>query len=200
MRVFFSSLVVARGLCSLRHTGSLFEACRLSSCGTQAQLPCGMWDLSSPTRDRTCVPCLGRQILYHWTTREVPYTYFWSVDANRIFCNLHFLFWVLAFVGHKNLPWSMKIYLKNFAGWKAFRRIPDGRWESWNRISVIWTAFSPQAHLNLIFLSPSPPPSSGDLETGLVFSYYNMESNSKGFRIIPGFESKFHHLLALCSF
>ena len=31
-----------------------------------------MWDLSSPTRDRTRVPCIGRRILYHWTTREVP--------------------------------------------------------------------------------------------------------------------------------
>ena len=31
-----------------------------------------MWDLSSPTRDRTHVPCIGRQILDHWTTREVP--------------------------------------------------------------------------------------------------------------------------------
>ena len=34
-------------------------------------LPCSMWDLSSPTKDRTCVPCIGRQIFNHWTTREV---------------------------------------------------------------------------------------------------------------------------------
>ena len=26
---------------------------------------------SSQTRDRTWVPCIGRQILYQWTTREV---------------------------------------------------------------------------------------------------------------------------------
>ena len=26
----------------------------------------------SQTRDQTHVPCIGRQILYHWTTREVP--------------------------------------------------------------------------------------------------------------------------------
>ena len=31
-----------------------------------------MWDLSSLTRDQTHVPCIGRQILNHWTTREVP--------------------------------------------------------------------------------------------------------------------------------
>ena len=38
-------------------------------------MPGGMWDLSSPTRDRTHLPCFGRQILYHWTTREVPLTF-----------------------------------------------------------------------------------------------------------------------------
>ena len=32
----------------------------------------GMWNLSSPTRDRTCTPCIGRQSLNHWTMREVP--------------------------------------------------------------------------------------------------------------------------------
>ena len=32
MQVFLS-LVVAHGLCSLRHMGSLVEACELSSCG-----------------------------------------------------------------------------------------------------------------------------------------------------------------------
>ena len=31
----------------------------------------GMWDLSSQTRNRTCTPCLGRQSLNHWPTREV---------------------------------------------------------------------------------------------------------------------------------
>ena len=33
--------------------------------------PCGMWNLSSPTRDGTCVPCNGRRVLNHWTTKEV---------------------------------------------------------------------------------------------------------------------------------
>ena len=27
---------------------------------------------SSQTRDGTCIPCIGRWILNHWTTREVP--------------------------------------------------------------------------------------------------------------------------------
>ena len=60
-----------------------FSSCssRLTSCGSQA-LEHG-WQLwctgliapryvgYSPTRDWTDVPCIGRQILNHWTTREV---------------------------------------------------------------------------------------------------------------------------------
>ena len=35
--------------------------------------PHNLWDLRSLTRDRTHAPCVGgRQILNHWTTREVP--------------------------------------------------------------------------------------------------------------------------------
>ena len=31
-----------------------------------------MWDLRSPTRDQTCIPCTGRWILNHWTAGDVP--------------------------------------------------------------------------------------------------------------------------------
>ena len=35
--------------------------------------PQGMWDLSSPTRDQTHTPYIGRQTLINkWTVREVP--------------------------------------------------------------------------------------------------------------------------------
>ena len=34
--------------------------------------PRGMWDLSSPTRDRTHTPCIGRRSLNHWATRKAP--------------------------------------------------------------------------------------------------------------------------------
>ena len=44
----------------------------LSSSGSLALLPHGMWDLSTLTRDRTCVPCIARWILNHQITREVP--------------------------------------------------------------------------------------------------------------------------------
>ena len=32
-----------------------------------------MWDFRSGTRDQTCIPCIGRRIFNHWTTREVLY-------------------------------------------------------------------------------------------------------------------------------
>ena len=46
------------------------------SCGAQAlgtwALAAALWHVeSSQTRDQTCVPCIGRPILIHWTTREV---------------------------------------------------------------------------------------------------------------------------------
>jgi len=47
----------------------------LSSCGSLAQSPQGMWDLSSLTRDQTCVSCIAKYILNPWTTREVPQPY-----------------------------------------------------------------------------------------------------------------------------
>ena len=47
-----------------------------------------MWDVSSPTRDQTHIPCIVRWIFNHWTTREVPtlYLYFeaWGLRAGEI--------------------------------------------------------------------------------------------------------------------
>ena len=63
------------------HVGSFVAACRLclwvpeSSASVLAPhgLSCFMtWDPSSPTRVQTHDPCIGRQILNHWTTRKVP--------------------------------------------------------------------------------------------------------------------------------
>ena len=34
--------------------------------------PQGMWDLPSPARDQTYMPCIGRCRLNHWTSREIP--------------------------------------------------------------------------------------------------------------------------------
>ena len=59
--------VAARGLFPV--------AGELSSCGLLAQSPQGMWDLSSLTRDQTCVSCIAKCIPNPWTTREVPQPY-----------------------------------------------------------------------------------------------------------------------------
>ena len=40
----------------------------------RAELIHSMWDLSFLTADRIYVPCVGKQILNHWTTRDVPST------------------------------------------------------------------------------------------------------------------------------
>ena len=66
---------------ALGHAG--FSSCSMQ---TQQLLPSGsraqvqqlwhrglvtLWNVgSSQIRDRTCVSCLGRQVLYHWATRE----------------------------------------------------------------------------------------------------------------------------------
>ena len=51
-----------------------------SNCGTQPQLLCSMWDLSSLTGDQTHIPCIARWILNHWTTRKS-----WNCFLNFIF-------------------------------------------------------------------------------------------------------------------
>ena len=51
------------------------SSCGLSSYGIRAQLLHNMQDmkdLSSLTMDQTCIPHIARQILNHWTTKEVP--------------------------------------------------------------------------------------------------------------------------------
>ena len=69
---------------SLVHVGSFIAVRGLTRCGTgsleregsvvtaHGLLLLAVWNLSSLIRDRTHVPCMARQILNHWTTREVP--------------------------------------------------------------------------------------------------------------------------------
>ena len=74
-RLYFSFW--AWGL-SLGHGGFLqlwstdSRARGLSSCGKQTYLFCSIWNLHSPTRDGIGAPCIGRQILNHWNSSEVP--------------------------------------------------------------------------------------------------------------------------------
>ena len=56
------------------HCGGI-SCCRVWALGTQASvvlMHVAPWHVgTSRTRDRTHVPCIGRQIPNHWTTREV---------------------------------------------------------------------------------------------------------------------------------
>ena len=51
-----------------------------------------MWDLNSLTRDLTHTPCIGRQVLHHWATREVPHILFhyykMSLEYSSLGCTL----------------------------------------------------------------------------------------------------------------
>ena len=49
------------------------ECIGFSSYSMRAQPPQDMWNLSSWTRDQTHVPCIGRHICNHWTTRQVQH-------------------------------------------------------------------------------------------------------------------------------
>ena len=64
----WASVVAACGLSSF---GTWALERRLSSCGAQALLLCGMWDLPGPGL-KPMSPALAGGILHHCTTREVP--------------------------------------------------------------------------------------------------------------------------------
>ena len=49
-------------------------------------------DLSSATRDQTRVPCIGRQILSHWTTREFSRVPFYKAVTVSLFPFFFFFF------------------------------------------------------------------------------------------------------------
>ena len=100
-------VVVARRIFidTRRFMGS--RASGFSSGGTQAELPCGVWDLSSLTRDQTCIS-IERQILNHWTTREVPALLFLlsPLFQLRIF-ERRWKCWSLSSVWLFAIPWTV---------------------------------------------------------------------------------------------
>ena len=76
LNIYLFSYLGASGLSrsmwdlSLWRMDSLVVVLGLSSCGAQTQLLCGLWNLSPLTRDWNHA-LFARQILKHWTTREV---------------------------------------------------------------------------------------------------------------------------------
>ena len=61
---------------------------------------------SSQPRDRTCIfciSCIGRRILYHWATWEVPlFTWFWPNVMQKLLPTFHFKEW------GEEFPWVLK--------------------------------------------------------------------------------------------
>ena len=77
-RIFLMGCVDTRAAApGLRSCGTqALEHSGFSSWDAQAELLQGMWDLSSPSRDRTHISCIARWILNHWATREVLRGYY----------------------------------------------------------------------------------------------------------------------------
>ena len=78
-KTIFCAVILRENLAEILEsqlTGEMVVAGKLSSCSMWSLehmgFSCSMWDLNSPTRDQTRVPCIARWILNHWTTREVP--------------------------------------------------------------------------------------------------------------------------------
>ena len=70
-------LVLVRSLLTVGfcYRGAWALEYQLSSFGTLAWLPQGMWDLSSWTSDLNYISCIGRWILNHWITREASHAF-----------------------------------------------------------------------------------------------------------------------------
>ena len=78
-------VAVSRGYSSLRCTGfSLWWLLLLQSMGSRRAGLVPRHVGSSRAGDRTCVPCIGRRILTHCTTREVPRI---ILDLHRSYCD-----------------------------------------------------------------------------------------------------------------
>ena len=88
----------------------------------------GMWDLSSPIKDRTQVPCTGRWILNHWTTREVPFV--------LLIC--------ISLMSNNNMEKEMATHSSTLA-WKI-------TWTSVHGVAKSWTRLSDFTYLCLIRL------------------------------------------------
>ena len=70
-----------------------------------------MWALISPTRDRTHIPCIGRQILNHWATRKVP---------DILIVHLMSLSFLVSFLGH-HITFGFCVFWGTSPLWHFFR-------------------------------------------------------------------------------
>ena len=70
-RILVASCRISTAVHRLSGCGTWAPVHGVSSCGARVQLLSDVWDLSSPTRNRTHVLCIPRQILNHLTSREI---------------------------------------------------------------------------------------------------------------------------------
>ena len=99
-----------------------------------------MWDLSSPTRDRTSTSCIVRWILENWITREVPLPQFLIYHASissrnisrtlKLSCPMGLVIWYLLH--------QFAVKIKWFNTSKVLRTVP-GTWLCVYFYLPIWT-------------------------------------------------------------
>ena len=93
-----------------------------------------MWGLSSPAQDWTCVPCIGRWTLNHWTTKVVP-RYDWLVVKTFFFNSCLIFLFDMLFLSHSgkwgillHLTWESLLFYLKLSGPKPEHGLP--RWLS----------------------------------------------------------------------
>ena len=97
---------MAQGLSTEHKDSSLGAALGLSSCGTACWILC-------PQPRRTLVPCIGRQILNYWTTRQVPHTY-------SIFQHTYIQALATCQALHQALEMQQETTQKNFCSYRVY--------------------------------------------------------------------------------
>ena len=68
---------------------------------------------SSQTRDQTCISCIGRQIIYHWATREAPLCLSWAWYFWRVLIG-YFVEWSSKSLGQCGVYQFFPLYLHHF--------------------------------------------------------------------------------------
>ena len=87
-----------------------------------------MWDISSPTRDRSHVPCIGRWIPNHWATMEVPLRRKTFQNANTSFYTIPSFKKILGLTGKECVSSCL-----NLVPWFSFLK---GRVFSWEKHNI----------------------------------------------------------------
>ena len=99
-----------------------------------------MWDLGSLIRDGTQVPCIQRQTVNHWTTREVPYII--SFHHQKFLRDRELLY--SPKMGPKRQTWlydTLGPERRTLGGWER-KQHSAWEWESWRFNCCCWVAKS----------------------------------------------------------